>query len=267
VTRAEYDALPGVNWSTLKHMQRSPAHYRYALENGTQPHTDAMALGTVTHLAVFEPEKLETHVAVWEGRRAGAEWESFRDAALDAGQELIKAEPFQLAQRLGMLAREAAGKLLSAGQSEVPLTWTHTNGLFGKGRLDHISRGYGIIDLKTCVDASPIGFGRRAAALGYHIQAAYYVDGAEKAGWGRLPYTILAIEKTAPHGCALYTVTEDHLDLGRSIYEPLLDQVKACLDKGAWPAYAPSVLTLPKWAEYDASSDSLDGLGLTFEET
>ena len=263
MTRAEYEAIDAVNWSVLKHMQRSPAHYAYAKANDTQPRTDAMILGTVTHFAVFEPQKIETHVAVWSGRRAGKEWDKFE--AENAHKEIIKDEAMLVALQLGAAARKAAGKLLSEGESEVTLEWTHKNGLRGKGRLDHISRGYGVIDLKTCRDASPLGFGRSAANLGYICQASYYVDAAEACGFGVLPYTILAVESRPPFAATLYTVTPDHLELGRSIYLPLLDQVKACRASGEWPSYPPSVLTLPKWATAEAEND-ITGMGLVFGE-
>jgi hypothetical protein len=235
-------------------------HYRYALENDTQPRTDAMILGTVTHYAVFEPQKLDTHVAVWEGRRAGKEWEKFE--AENASKEIIKADQYELALQIGASARAAAGRGLSDGKSEVELFWTHKNGLRGKARLDHISRGYGIWDLKSTKDASPLAFGRQAASLGYHVQASEYVDAAEANGYGTLPYTLLAVEKTPPFAAALYTVTPDHLELGRSIYLPLLDRVKECQESGEWPAYSPGVLILPRWAQPE--DNDITGLGLDF---
>jgi PDDEXK-like domain of unknown function (DUF3799) len=265
MTRAEYDALPAVNYSTIKHIARSPLHYRYACENDTQPDTDAMVLGRVTHLAVFEPEKLATHVAVWEGRRAGKEWEAFE--AEHAHQEIIKPELFATALAMGKSARVAAGKLLSEGESEIVMQWTDAEtGIRCKGRLDHISRGFGIIDLKTTADASALAFGRRAAALQYPVQSAMYTDGAEANGWCSLPYTILAVESRAPYAATLYTVTADHIDQGRETYRGWLRTVKACQDSGIWPSYPPGVLSLPRWAEPSVGADDQD-VSEFFKET
>jgi exodeoxyribonuclease VIII len=261
LTRAEYDALPGENWSLLKMMQRSPMHYKFTKEQGFQPMTDPIILGVVTHYATFEPEKLDTHVAVWGEKRNSNAWRAFEEE--NANKTIILVDAFEHAKQIAAVARKVAGKLLSNLDNEVTIQWTHKNGLPGKGRIDHMSRGYGIIDLKTCRDASPLGFGRSAASLGYHCQAAYYVDGYEAMTGVRLPYTILAVENRAPFAAALYTVTPDHLELGRSIYLPLLDRVKECQERGEWPAYWAGVLSLPKWAT--AEPEGLDGLGLTMD--
>jgi hypothetical protein len=257
MTRAEYDALPGENWSVLKHMQRSPSHYAYAKANDTQPRTDAMILGTVTHLMVFEPARVMERVAIWNGgNRSGNVWKAFALEHVD--QEIIKADGYELAIQIATAAKAVAGKLLSDMDNEVTVQWTHKNGLKGKGRIDHLSRGYGIIDLKSCRDASPLGFGRSAASLGYVGQAAYYVDGYEAMTGVRLPYTIVAVESRPPFAAVPYTVTEDHLELGRSIYLPLLDRVKECQERGEWPAYGAGVLSLPKWAEPAIGADDQD---------
>jgi len=246
-------------------MARSPLHYQYALANDTQPRTDAMILGTVTHLMVFEPERVVDRVAIWNGGdRKGNGWKAF--ALEHAHQEILKPDAYETAVRMSIAAKAAAGKLLSDLDNEVTIRWTHQNGLSGKGRIDHLSRGYGIIDLKTCRDASPLGFGRSAASLGYVGQASYYVDGYEAMTGQRLPYTIIAVESRPPFAAALYTVTEDHLGLGRETYLPLLDQVKECQASGVWPSYAPGVLTLPKWAEHAIGADDQD-VAEFFKET
>jgi hypothetical protein len=245
MTRADYDAIDAVRWSSLKAMARSPKHYQFACAQGVQPRTDAIVLGTVTHYAVFEPAKLSTHVAVWRGRRAGNAWEAFE--LEHKGKEIIKADAYEMAMQIAQAAREAAGKGLSEGESEKAIYWTHKNGLKAKGRLDHVSRGFGIWDLKSTRDASQDGFGRSAAGLGMLGQAAYYVDGWEIITGQRLPYTLLAVESKPPFAAAIYTVTEDQLELGRETYEPLLDRVKECQASGVWPSYPAGVLVLPKW--------------------
>jgi hypothetical protein len=264
MTPAAYASLSGERYSTLKHMARSALHYRYACENDTQPDTDAMVLGRVVHMMVFEPARVDTDVRIWDGRRAGKEWEAF--CAEHAGRDIIKPGPFEMAKQIAASARLAAGRLLSDGQSEVVMQWTDAEtGLVCKGRLDHISRGFGIIDLKTTNDASPIAFGRRASGLGYVEQAAMYTDAAEANGWGKLPYTFLAVEQRPPFAATLYTATDDHIELGRDAYRGWLRTVKACHESGLWPSYPPAVLSLPKWALPGEDND-LSELGLVFEE-
>jgi hypothetical protein len=262
MTGAEYDAMPGIHYSTLKHVARSPLHYRHALTHDTQPDTDAMLLGRVADYATLEPEKLATHVAVWAGRRAGKAYEAF--CLEHRGKDIIKREAYEIAMMIAESARKAGGKMLTGGAAQVVLQWTDAEfGLALKGRLDYLSRGYGILDLKTTADASALAFGRRAASLQYPVQAAMYTDGAEANGYGVLPYTILAVESRAPFAATTYVVTPDQLDQGRETYRGWLRTVKECTDRGEWPAYSPGVLQLPRWAT--AEPEGLDGLGLTMD--
>ena len=88
--RAEYDSIRRLNWSRLKALARSPAHYRHGLF-ADHIDTDAMRLGRCAHMAVLEPEVFPKACAVWEGaRRAGKEWEQFRALAEHDGREILK---------------------------------------------------------------------------------------------------------------------------------------------------------------------------------
>jgi hypothetical protein len=220
-----------------------------------------MLLGRVADYATLEPEKLATHVAVWDGRRAGNAYEAF--CLEHRGKDIIKREAYEIAMMIAESARKAGGKMLTGGAAQIVLQWTDAEtGLALKGRLDYLSRGYGVLDLKTTADASALAFGRRAASLQYPVQAAMYTDGAEANGYGVLPYTILAVESRAPFAATTYVVTPDHLDQGRETYRGWLQTVKECQERGEWPAYPPGVLSLPKWAQPD--DNDITGLGLDF---
>ena len=75
---ADYAAAVGINFSTLKHMARSPMHYRYALEH-PPAETPAMLLGRATHTAVFEPDRFQLDYAVWPGDRRGNAYLQFAE--------------------------------------------------------------------------------------------------------------------------------------------------------------------------------------------
>lgn len=258
VNRDDYDRLAAINWSSLKHMLKSPAHFRYAsLQEQTD--TDAMVLGRCVHLATLEPERFRREVAIWDGgTRRGKDWEEFKRA--NAGREILKPEPAALAKAIGEAARAAAGPLLAHGKTEVTLQWTHLNGLAAKGRVDFISDEFGIVDLKTCRSAAPHDFSSASARMLYHCQAAYYCDGFELAEKKRVPYTIVAVETTAPFVTAIYQLGEDVLQVGTETYQPLLDLLKSCREQSHWPGYNTQPLVLPKWLQPDESDD---GMGLT----
>lgn len=91
MTRDEYNALEGVNWSNLKHAEKSPKHYRHEADSGDKEPTDAMLMGLAVHCAVLEPDEFARRYVVWSGPslppnyvlwtggpRRGKTWESFR---------------------------------------------------------------------------------------------------------------------------------------------------------------------------------------------
>jgi hypothetical protein len=53
---ADYQAMRGINQSTLKHFSRSAAHVRHSLDD-RRPGTPAQLLGTAMHCALLEPDR------------------------------------------------------------------------------------------------------------------------------------------------------------------------------------------------------------------
>lgn len=96
MNESEYRAAPGVNWSTLKHMGRSPLHYRHAVTSPSTEPSAAMLLGSAFHLLTLEPHR-EGEIVVWQ---KGETWEDF--AAANPGA--VKAKDYDAAARLAQLA-------------------------------------------------------------------------------------------------------------------------------------------------------------------
>lgn len=279
ISRAEYDRIDAVNWSTLKHIAKSPAHYRHALltRHSSEGDTTARKLGRVTHLAVLEPELFHSSVAVWTGgRRAGSEWKAFCEE--HEGQELLTQEEFDhcVALNQAVLANPIAASYLSGGQREATLRWTHEieelPGYPGaliecKARTDFIGR-LALVDLKSTRDASPDGFGREVWKYRYHTQAAIYSDGYFAATGKRLPYVLIAAEKTAPLAVQVYVVPPAILERGRDEYRSLLERLAFCRRENRWPAYAEGELEveLPRWATFDDDDEDLGGLDISAGE-
>lgn len=259
ISREAYDLLPGVNWSTLKHMGKSPAHYLHAIQNRSTDDTDARQRGRIVHLAVFEPERFASDVAVWSERRAGKEYAAFLDR--NEGKEVVTPRMMEHALAIAKAARTnpMAAKYLAGGLSEHTIQWTHTPPVLPhldswsfdcKGRVDFVAESGAIVDLKGTRDASPTGFGREVMRYEYHAQAAFYVDGYEKMTGVRLPFVFVAVESTAPQVVQVYRVPDEVLELGRERYESLLAQLHVCRSENRWPGYAESEmeLVLPPWA-------------------
>ncbi len=277
MSRAEYDALLRTNWSRLKTLGKSPAHFRHEFFAKDSPDTSTKKLGRVGHVAVLEPERFRTECAVWtDGRRAGKGWEAFKEA--NEGREIITEDEASYCNALQAAVRADvhAAKYVSRGQSEVSILWTHEvptiAGLPGytmncKGRVDFVAGAGALVDLKTCRDASPEAFGKACWNFRYHVQAAFYADGYEAATGKRLPFVVVAVETSAPHVVQVYRIPEEILELGRQEYRSLLDRLNHCRNENHWPAYfeGEADLTLPKWAAPSEEEDAGD-LGITFNQ-
>ena len=272
MTRGEYDAIRDrVNFSTLKLMGRSPAHYRERIQNPPGPDSDAMRVGRASHLAVLEPDKFRTECIQWtEGRRAGKAWEAF--AAEHAHQEILTPPEWEtcLAIQRAVRASDSASRYLMAGAAEQTVLWEQTSAVEGfapathrcKGRLDWVCDS-AIVDLKTTKDASPEAFGRSCFNFAYHAQAAFYSDGYEAATGRALPFVVIAVETTAPFTVQPYRVPEEVIDMGRELYWQWLDRLDLCRRESRWPGYGDGELplTLPRWAM--PQNDDISDLGLT----
>lgn len=272
LSREDYDALDRDNWSRIKTLRKSPAHYRHQLF-GDDEDTDAKKRGRCTHLAVFEPERFRAECAIWDaGARRGKDWEAF--AKKHADREILKADEATLCIAIASAVRnnQVAAKYLSGGRAEQSVLWTYRADPIGavpgyamrcKGRLDFIANCGAIVDLKTTKDASPEGFGRESWRYRYHSQAAFYSDGYFAATGKRLPYVLVAVEVDQPHVVQVYRVPDVALEAGREEYRSLLDLLRHCRAESQWGGYAEGELELqiPGWAgitEEDASGLDLE---------
>lgn len=254
--REAYERIDAENFSSLKHLLKSPAHYKAAKESPRES-TDAMRLGRCVHLAVLEPERFAREVTVWEGgRRFGKEWEAFKSAAESAGQEILTLDEQAECRRIADAVRELS--LFAGGMAEVTLTWSHKVvegfALKCKARLDYVADC--IFDLKLTRCSAPKAFCRQAYDLGIHIQAAMYQDAYAAVTGKRLPYFVVAVEREQPHVVTVFRVPESVIDAGRGEYDRLLATLALCRQRNEWPGYAsePVDLELPRWAETESLS-------------
>lgn len=252
VAEREYHGWAAVNKSLLSEVAKSPMHARWWLDNAGDDPTDAMRLGTLTHLAILEPDRfdaLPVEVRLdWRKKEGHAQ----RDA-IAAGHECVFDKEMAVIEVLRRNIREsyAARKVSSTpGERELSLVW-EANGLPCKARADKICSGRAMVDLKTCRDASEVGFGYAIRDYGYANQAAHYLSGWEALTGERLRYFIIAAQTEPPYPVAVYLLDEDHIELGRRENEAAMDRLKQCLDTGVWPGPGDGgvVVSAPsKWA-------------------
>lgn len=258
-TLEQYFRIKAINWSTLKEVERSLLRYAWRLEN---PREDCalFARGRGVHTAVLEPEKYITDYVIFPGPvRRGKEWEAFE--AANAGKTILKPEEHAKcwAAAESVKKNREAMELLRDAQTEM----TFTREIMGekcKSRLDGI--GSVLFDIKTTGDIDTRVFGLVAARLMYHGQIAMYADVAGYTG----DVFIIGVEREPPFEVAVYQVEKDELELGREVYQGMLQKVADARKSGVWSGKYDSVqkLELAKFAYADDSQE--DGTAVIVEE-
>jgi hypothetical protein len=260
-----YHALPGASATLLKKLHNStPAHLRAYLDT-KQKETPALIKGTMVHSLVLEPEKELPKIAVQPEEYAPGkkwtyaasvckEWRSEKEAA---GFSILSRDEYNdvYGMARSICKHPVAGRYFSEGKSEVSVVMLDTtNNIPVRCRFDWLPSGPLIVDLKTTRDASEYGFTKLAYDLGYHIQAALYMDcwnavaGADER---REDWKFVAVESTAPYAINVFHATPEFIARGREDYMAALALFAQCTHSGKWPAYseAEKQLNLPRYAQ------------------
>lgn len=260
MTEREYREAEGVNKSTLWNLQKSPAHYKFFLENPAEDKA-AFQFGRAVHAAVLQPKAYKRDFAVIpEGidRRTKAGKEAYEAFLREAeGREIISAEDAEKVKRIASAIRKnpEAMKLLKGTRRERALFWTDDNGVLCKCRIDAFRPGAPgepglIIDLKTAADAGTDTFSREALRYGYDVQCAHYIDGYQHKISAVPPvWYFIVIEKTEPYAINILRADIGFVDYGITRRQQLIERLKDCRERGSYPGYGTNELILPYWAE------------------
>lgn len=267
ISNADYHGGPGLSVSVLKAMQRSPLHcWAEYLDPDRPPReeTKALQLGTAIHAAVLEPDVFAARyvVAPQVDRRTKdgkTRWEEFVSSQ-PADAVVLSADDFDTVQAVAGQVRQnpMAQVLLSSGEAEQSVYWEDAEtGVLCRCRPDWLSRSV-CVDVKSTDDASPSAFQRSIMKFGYHIQAAWYLDGLRAVGEKRGAFVFMAVEKSRPHAVGLYYADDDMLAVGRKEYRRLLAQYAECKRTGVWPGYGSTIepISLPLWMLAKAANDN-----------
>jgi exodeoxyribonuclease VIII len=247
-----YHASPGVSVSRLKRFAEAPAK---ALVQ--RPETKALALGSMLHTMLLEPEQFDRRYCVTTLTRI-SEREKATQAELTraAGRELVKESDYEAAQavRVTVLQHPVIRDILAPGYIiERSFGWhDDETGLLCRGRADIIRPDMRLVaDIKTTTDASPRAFARAAADYKYHWQESFYRTGITAThNWEPEAFLFIAIEKEAPYLPGIYYMPPETVDPARAQLRAQLRRYAECEATGIWPGYAdePQPLHLPEWA-------------------
>lgn len=219
-----------------------------------------MILGEGPELVVVDADSYRTK----DAREA-------RDAA--HARDAIPLLPFeyrQIEQMAAVLSEHpVAAKVFSPerGLAERSLFWTDVDtGVWCRARVDHLPEDevgapYFIAsDFKTTASAQPDKITKAVYDYGYHIQAAWYLEGIRALGIHHSPRMVFVFqEKTPPFLVTVVELDGAALRIGHNQAKQALATYKKCSESGHWPGYSDRVETiaLPVWAERKLEEEGL----------
>lgn len=180
--------------------------------------------------------------------------------ALVQGKELVSAADYDkvVAMREVLCNIPAYDKIVNSDTAQKELSiFGEILGVGVKIRIDHVDVIDGVVminDYKTTADASPEGFGKSAFSHGYLAKMALQRDLFVKAfnEKRKVVVGLLAQEKVEPYLPMRYTLTDEHLRIGRLQYLEALATYKKCKELDIWPGYSNGIteqeLMVPDWA-------------------
>lgn len=255
-----YHADKAVSNSMLSTLAMSPAHC-YALHiNPDRPvvePTAAMKLGTLTHTALLEPDKVRHAYTVKPAdlnlnSKDGKAWKEAM-----AGLEIVTADDMLMveAQRAAFMADPLLASFWPDGMSEVSVWWIDpATGLRCRCRLDRIRytgpNRVRVLDVKTTPDVTLDSVAKSVANFGYHRQQAHYTRGLEAQGLIVEQFVFGFVTKTYPFFAIPYELDDETQAQGIEEVSELLSLYSNCHRSGQWPLTGGGVqvVGLPGWA-------------------
>lgn len=225
-----------MHFSNLKHFAQSPLHYAFSCDSEYADST-SKKIGRAFHASVLQG----IEPILFEGRRAGKEWEQFKENCEGKGEILIPSEFEPVQMMLNSIRKNAfAMELLnSCHTKEKTLKWMR-DGVLCSGTPDAYSDDI-LIELKSCSCAKPRKFLYDAGKFFYHAQMPWYdialgtqyILSATK--WRK--HYIIAVENTAPYSTVVFKLDDLRIDQGHTLCEDWLEQFKQCQKTGFFPSY------------------------------
>jgi ATP-dependent exoDNAse (exonuclease V) beta subunit len=246
-----YREAHGVSQSELKPMLLSPAHYKAKKEEIFEE-TDAMSLGTATHLAAFQLEHFHDEVVQapkFDKRtKDGKEgWQRFQHE--NAGKLCLNEEDY--AKCIGMAESLNSNNLFSTlkqyGSPEVSIFAEWKLFMPVKGRIDWLNETANFaLDLKTIgKEANEYNIKKAIRERGYDFQCAYYMELLKSAMPDKaFRFIFVFVESVAPYGVRFVEINPVKLLDKTNEIETCLKQLEAAKASGVWQNYSSNIVLI-----------------------
>lgn len=246
MSRELYDQTPGCNFSTLKELLRSPAHYQAALNaKATETEEDRarFMMGSAIHSCVLESKTLTDIYAIKPAgmsfaTKDGKMWREYQTLPIMSADMAVEVDNISKAVLNHPLAR---GILNRCAEREAMLQ-ADIDGVLCKGLIDALGKdasGFPIVvDLKSTQDARARKFRQRVEwDFHYDLQASLYTSLARECDRGDATPLWIVVETTPPYAVIIYQPSAELIDSGKRKLQTVLELWKSCNESGIWPGY------------------------------
>jgi exodeoxyribonuclease VIII len=247
-----YNAAAGCSASMLDILSRStPAHLKCWLDGQEQESSEALRFGILVHYAILEGDKYKEsfHVRPEGMKLTTKEGKKWKEEHGDKPNVSFD-EAAQITSMVDSVRKHNyARALLQSGQPERSLFVFDKLETLRKSRLDALTDGNIIPDIKTCLSASDDAFSRAILNRRYHVRAAYYLDNCNLLNIDKDHFMFICVEKTPPYAVRCLKLDGTAIMWGRKLYEAELQTYRNCLESDEWPCYETSYaeIALPDW--------------------
>ena len=240
-----------VNFSSLKHIEKSSHAFARSYWGKSKEKTDAMRFGSIAHLAILEGSKFKELVVVmpeFESRTAAGiktdsknttyykmqveEWK----AAQNKKAVIVSHDDMERILNMieSVMSNEAAVNLIKRGKPEVIGYWNDPKtGINLRLAGDLLSFDVEVLtDLKTCQDSRWELFRKNVEAHRYDLQMAMYREGIfhitgirpQHGAW-------LAVESKEPYETRIHEVGAKYEAIGDFEFRRSIDKLKKSIDE------------------------------------
>lgn len=271
ITNKEHHAGDYITSTSIKRaLSKTMASWKLAQEEG-ESDTDAMRLGRLIHIAVFEKDKWDDLVMMAPTNKDGSPlqkrsnadketWAKFATQLASTGKDYCsvpeKEKCFAISD--SVWSNPDAAKWLASGVAEVSgIAESEDYGKLAIRPDWRCADRQVIVDLKSCQSASPNEVPRAIVNFGYALSAAFYVDIARVIDKKDYDFVWIFVEKEPPYNVACYCAPPEVLEYGRGNaedgrgYEAGISKIISAKAAGEYPARyfdGTMPITLPRWA-------------------
>lgn len=228
-----------LRFSTLKMMQRSPAHYLDAVLN-EYDETLSMRIGSGAHAILFEQPYV-----VWTGKtRNGKVWDAFE--ADHAGELILSRTEHAKAQATAASIRlhSTASRLLFTNTVvEKRIDWEWQGRAFRS--TPDAANSLWCVDLKCLRSADPEKVKWQSRDMGYHAQAAVYRRALNSTGKYNIKDNyLIVVENKRPYPVTVLRFTETAIETGDRLAASWLERLLICEANNSYPGYTQTIVDL-----------------------